>query len=246
MFLTRHYDALYNLSCSRSQLLSPLLTTAVISQSRGATGGFKLGYRPALARIARVNGAHASLRGLSAVRSAAARRLGRVGRPSRGNGAVVDAGGLRPGDGVVGVEHAGTSRLSGRGRGRTRELAQALAAGLSPVSSLAALKLGVVGGAAVRREGMRNLVLAAGVGPSSLVVGIPQEANATSHRGRSRGRRRELAQALATGLSAVGSLAALKLGGVLWPVAAIIEREGQAVLAAGVGPGGVVVGIPAG
>merc|ERR1719393_892975 len=127
----------------------------------------------------------------------------------------VEAAGVGPGRAVVGVPHiANTASHRGRSRGRRRELTQALAAGLSTVCGLAALKLGVVGGAAVRREGMRNFVLAAGVGPGGLVVGVPQEANTASHRGRSRGRRRELAQALAAGLSPVSSLAALKLGGV--------------------------------
>ena len=72
---------------------------------------------------------------------------------------------------------------------------------------------------------------------------LPEFCHSTRKRGRGRGRRRELAEALSRRLSAVSSLAAVELGGVLRPVSAV-EREGHLVLAAGVGPGGLVVGVP--
>ena len=67
-----------------------------------------------------------------------------------------------------------TAGISGRGRGRALELAEARAGHLPSVGALAARDMSVVDGAVVwviERE--RKLVLAAGVGPGRVVVRIP-------------------------------------------------------------------------
>ena len=69
-----------------------------------------------------------------------------------------------------------SSRISGRGRGRALELAEARAGHLPSVGTLAARDMSVVVGAVVWvivREGKR--VLAAGNAPSRVVVGVPCE-----------------------------------------------------------------------
>jgi len=178
---------------------------------------------------------------LSCVRTLAALYVGVILRAARRDGKIGLAAGIGPGRIVVGVPLvADTTNTRGRGRGRARKLAEALAGHLSSVRTLAALDMGVVVGAA-RRDG--KIGLAAGLGPGRIVVGVPLVADTTRHRGRGRGRARELAEALAGRLSSVRTLAALKVGAVLGPVSAV-EREGKLVLAAGNGPGRIVVGVP--
>jgi len=107
------------------------------------------------------------------------------------------------------------------------ELAEALAGRLSSVRGLAALELGGVGGSIVRvREGQRQDVEAAGVGPGRVVVGVPEAGESARKRGGCGGRGRETAHTLAGHLPAEETLAARKLVGVAraeLPVALALE-----------------------
>jgi len=186
---------------------------------------------------------------LSAVCSLAALHLGGIDGAVavvEGLGESVEAASVGPGRAVVGVPLiAHTARHRGRGRGRTLELAQALSAGLSAVCSLTAIDLRVVLWPVAFIERKGHLVLAAGVGPGGLVVGIPEAGQSTRKRGRGRGRTLKLAEALPRRLSSVSSLAAIELGFVGGSIVRV-KGQRQGVEAAGIGPRRVVIGVPEG
>mmetsp|Transcript_31720 Transcript_31720/g.54086 ORF Transcript_31720/g.54086 Transcript_31720/m.54086 type:complete len:432 (-) Transcript_31720:181-1476(-) len=180
---------------------------------------------------------------LSAVRAVATTLLRAVRGTSAGHGTRVDAHALRPGLAVVGIEDGQSPRGGGCDGGRVGKLGEALAGHLSPVGRLAALDAGGVDGTISGVEGRGTLVLAPGVRPGGLVIGIPK-VGAAGVGGAHRGRVGKLGDADAGHLSSVGGLAAGELGAVVGTIADVVVGEGEGVLAARHGPGGVVVGVP--
>jgi hypothetical protein len=204
----------------------------------------QFGLATTLTGVAGISITMASKVSLSTIGTAATCLLGFVSRTSRWHGVIIDANSLRPGLAVVGVEDIQSTRFGGRGGGWRGKGGQTGTTLLSGVGTLAAFQHTLVGGTIILVSvGQGTVILASGNIPGSIVIGIVK-VQSTRARGRGGGGTGELADALSAHLSAVGTLAAFQLRGVVGTIVYIVEGEGEGVQASGIAPGGVVVGVP--